>query len=72
VQYRADKAGIVQCTIGRASFTEDALKENFLALIDAVNKARPASTKGIYLKKVSVSSTMGPGVRVDQGSLAAQ
>src|SRR5476651_2505562 len=66
VQYRADKAGIVQCTIGRASFTEDALKENFLALIDAVNKARPASTKGIYLKKVSVSSTMGPGVRVDQ------
>jgi large subunit ribosomal protein L1 len=70
VQYRADKAGIVQCTIGRASFTEDALKENFLALIDAVNKARPANTKGIYLKKVSVSSTMGPGVRVDQGSLA--
>jgi large subunit ribosomal protein L1 len=72
VQYRADKAGIVQCTIGRASFTEDALKENFLALIDAVNKARPASTKGIYLRKVSVSSTMGPGVRVDQGSLATQ
>jgi large subunit ribosomal protein L1 len=72
VQYRADKAGIVQCTIGRASFTEDALKENFLALIEAVNKARPASTKGIYLKKVSVSSTMGPGVRVDQGSLATQ
>lgn len=72
VQYRADKAGIVQCTIGRASFTEDALKENLLALIDAVNKARPANTKGIYLKKVSVSSTMGPGVRVDQGSLAPQ
>jgi large subunit ribosomal protein L1 len=72
VQYRADKAGIVQCTIGRASFAEDALKENFLALIDAVNKSRPASTKGIYLKKVSVSSTMGPGVRVDQGSLATQ
>ena len=72
VQYRADKAGIVQCTIGRASFTEDALKENLLALLDAVNKARPASTKGIYLKKVSVSSTMGPGVRVDQASLAPQ
>ena len=70
VQYRADKAGIVQCTIGRASFTEDALKENFLALIDAVNKARPSTTKGIYLKKISVSSTMGPGVRVDQGTLA--
>lgn len=72
VQYRADKAGIVQCTIGRASFTEEALKENFMALIDALNKSRPANTKGIYLKKVSVSSTMGPGVKVDQGSLAAQ
>jgi len=72
VQYRADKAGIVQCTIGRASFTEDALKENFLALMDALNKSRPSGTKGIYLKKVSVSSTMGPGVRVDQASLGAQ
>jgi large subunit ribosomal protein L1 len=71
VQYRTDKSGIVQCTIGRASFTEDALKENFLALIDALNKARPTNTKGIYLKKVSVSSTMGPGVRVDQASLGA-
>ena len=72
VQYRTDKAGIVQCTIGRASFTEDALRENFLALIDALNKARPSNTKGIYLKKVSVSSTMGPGVKVDQASLAGQ
>jgi len=72
VQYRADKAGIVQCTIGRASFTEDALRENFLALMDALNKSRPSGTKGIYLKKVSVSSTMGPGVRVDQASLGAQ
>lgn len=72
VQYRADKSGIVQCTIGRASFTEDALKENFLALMDALNKSRPSGTKGIYLKKVSVSSTMGPGVRVDQASLGAQ
>ena len=72
VQYRADKAGTVQCTIGRASFTEDALKENFLALMDALNKSRPSGTKGIYLKKVSVSSTMGPGVRVDQASLGAQ
>lgn len=70
VQYRADKAGIVQCTIGRASFTVDALEENIRALIDAVNKARPAGTKGIYLKKVAVSSTMGPGVRVDQSSFA--
>jgi len=69
VQYRADKAGIVQCSIGRASFTPDALKENLAALIDALNKSKPASTKGVYLKKVSVSSTMGPGVRVDVASL---
>jgi large subunit ribosomal protein L1 len=66
VQYRADKAGIVQCTIGRASFPVEALAENLEALMSAINKAKPASTKGIYLKKVSVSSTMGVGVRVDQ------
>ncbi|MBY0265504.1 MAG: 50S ribosomal protein L1 [Burkholderiales bacterium] len=72
VQYRADKAGIVQCTIGRASFTVDALEENLRALVDAVNKARPAGTKGIYLKKVAVSSTMGPGVRVDSSGFAQQ
>jgi large subunit ribosomal protein L1 len=69
VQYRADKAGIVQCTIGRASFTVEALAENLKALVDAVNKARPQGVKGVYLKKVSVSSTMGPGVRIDQASL---
>ncbi len=69
VQYRADKAGIVQCTIGRASFTVDALAENLKALVDAVNKSRPSGVKGIFLKKVSVSSTMGVGVRVDQTSL---
>jgi large subunit ribosomal protein L1 len=69
VQYRADKTGIVQCTIGRASFTVDALVENMKALLDAVNKSRPAGIKGIYLKKVSVSSTMGVGVRIDQGSM---
>jgi large subunit ribosomal protein L1 len=69
VQYRADKAGIVQCTIGRASFTVDALRENLGALIDALNKAKPASSKGVYLKKIVVSSTMGLGVRVDQASL---
>ena len=69
VQYRTDKAGIVQCTIGRASFTIEALEENLKALIDAVNRARPASAKGQYLKKLSVSSTMGIGVRVDQTSL---
>ena len=72
VQYRTDKAGIVQCTIGRASFTVEALEENFRALVDAVNKARPASAKGVYLKKVAVSSTMGVGVRVDQATLTQQ
>ena len=71
VQYRTDKNGIIHCTIGRASFDTDALRENMLALIDALNKARPASAKGIYMKKVSVSSTMGVGIRVEQGSLAA-
>jgi large subunit ribosomal protein L1 len=71
VQYRTDKAGIIHCSIGRASFTEDALAENLKALIDALNKAKPASTKGVYLKKISVSSTMGPGLRVDQASVAA-
>jgi large subunit ribosomal protein L1 len=71
VQYRADKAGIVQCTIGRASFSVEALSENLKVLLDAVNKSKPAHTKGIYLRKVSVSSTMGVGVRVDQASLAA-
>lgn len=69
VQYRADKTGIVQCTIGRASFTVDALVENLKALLDAVNKSRPSGIKGVYLKKVSVSSTMGIGVRVDQGTM---
>jgi len=69
VQYRADKAGIVQCTIGRASFSVDALIQNLKALVDAVNKSKPSNVKGIFLKKVSVSSTMGAGVRVDQASL---
>ena len=72
VQYRTDKAGIVQCTIGRASFTEDALKDNLMALLDALNKARPAGAKGIYVKKVALSSTMGVGVRVDQATLSGQ
>ena len=71
VQYRADKTGIVQCTIGRASFTVDALVENMKALLEAVNKSRPTGIKGIYLKKVSVSSTMGVGVRIDQGGTQA-
>ena len=71
VQYRTDKAGIVHCTIGRASFDVAALQENLVALIDALTKAKPASSKGQYLKKISVSSTMGAGVRVDQSSLSA-
>src|ERR1700716_3867912 len=70
VQYRADKAGIVQCTIGGASFAGDALAENFEALLGASHKSQPAAMKGIYLKKVSVSSTMGVGVRVDQTGMA--
>jgi large subunit ribosomal protein L1 len=69
VQYRTDKGGIVHCTIGRASFTVEALQANLAALVDALNKAKPASSKGVYLKKVAVSSTMGAGVRVDQTSL---
>ena len=72
VQYRTDKGGIVQATIGRASFAPEQLKTNLLALIEALNKARPQGTKGIYLKKVSVSSTMGVGVRVDTASLTQQ
>jgi large subunit ribosomal protein L1 len=72
VQYRTDKAGIIQCTIGRASFEPVALRENLMALIDALNKARPAAAKGIYLRKLSLSSTMGVGVRVDQTSLQQQ
>jgi large subunit ribosomal protein L1 len=71
VQYRTDKAGIVHCTIGRASFTVDQLQGNLTALIEALNKAKPTSAKGVYLKKLSVSSTMGPGVRIDQATVSA-
>lgn len=71
VQYRTDKGGIIHCTIGRASFTVEQLSGNLAALLEAVNKAKPAATKGIFLKKLSVSSTMGPGVRVDQATVAA-
>jgi large subunit ribosomal protein L1 len=71
VQYRTDKAGIVHCTIGRASFSPDDLKVNLLALVEALNKAKPASAKGVYMKKLSISSTMGAGIRVDQASLSA-
>ncbi len=70
VQYRTDKAGIIHCSIGRASFPVEALQENLIALVDALNKAKPASSKGVYLRKISVSSTMGAGVRVDQATLS--
>jgi len=70
VQYRTDKAGIVHATIGRKSFSDDQLKTNLVALIDALNKAKPATSKGIYLRKVAISSTMGAGVRVDHATLA--
>ena len=70
VQYRTDKGGIVHCTIGRASFTVEQLQGNLAALVDALSKAKPASAKGVFLKKISVSSTMGAGVRIDQTSIA--
>ncbi len=69
VQFRIDKAGIVHGTIGRRSFDSDKLKGNLAALLDALNKAKPASSKGVYLRKVAVSSTMGVGVRVDIGTI---
>jgi large subunit ribosomal protein L1 len=71
VQFRVDKAGIVHSTIGRRSFEGDALKENLQALLDALTKAKPATSKGVYLRKVAVSSTMGVGVRVDMASITA-
>ncbi|SDZ07936.1 50S ribosomal protein L1 [Nitrosomonas sp. Nm58] len=69
VQFRADKAGIVHCTVGRASFEIDALKKNILALVDALNKSKPPTSKGVYLRRVTLSSTMGVGARVDQTGL---
>jgi len=70
VRYRTDKAGIVHTPIGKASFEPQALKENLLALLDDLRKAKPAASKGIFLKKVTISSTMGPGVGVDPGNVA--
>ena len=69
VQYRTDKGGIIHCTIGRASFTVEQLQGNLAALVDALNKAKPAAAKGVFLKKISVSSTMGAGVRIDQATV---
>jgi large subunit ribosomal protein L1 len=69
VQFRADKAGIIHASIGRASFDVERLNTNLAALIDALNKSKPATAKGVFLRKVAVSSTMGIGVRVDTGTL---
>ena len=71
VQFRTDKGGIVHCTIGRASFDAERLRANLLALIEALNKAKPTTSKGVFVRKVSLSSTMGIGVRIDQASLNA-
>lgn len=71
VQYRTDKAGIIHATIGRASFGVEQLQSNLAALVDALNKARPAAAKGVYLRKLAVSSTMGGGARVEIASLTA-
>lgn len=70
VQYRTDKAGIIHCTIGKASFEVNALKENLEALVIDLEKAKPSAAKGVYLKKITVSSTMGPGLTVDKASLS--
>src|ERR1700704_3567720 len=70
VRYRSDKAGVVHCTIGKAEFDATKLKENLTALLGDLQKAKPAASKGIYLKKISLSSTMGPGVMVDQATLS--
>jgi len=72
VQFRVDKAGIIHGTIGRRSFDDDKLVANLRALLEALNKSKPASSKGVYLRKLAVSSTMGVGVRVDTASVAAQ
>jgi len=71
VRYRTDKNGIIHCAIGKVSFEVDALIENLESLLADLNKAKPSSAKGVYMKKVSLSTTMGPGIAVDQSSLAA-
>ena len=70
VRYRVDKAGIIHCTIGKAQFDASQLKENLQALLADLNKAKPVTSKGIYVKRVTLASTMGPGVLVDQSSLS--
>ena len=69
IEFRVEKAGVVHAGIGKISFTEDALIANVKALVDALNKARPSGAKGLYIKKISLSSTMGPGVKIETGSI---
>jgi large subunit ribosomal protein L1 len=70
VRYRTDKNGIIHCPIGKVAFEVDHLRENLEALLLDLNKAKPSAAKGIYLKKITVSATMGPGIQIDQGSLS--
>jgi large subunit ribosomal protein L1 len=72
VEFRAEKSGIVHAGVGKASFSLEALQENVRAFIDAITRAKPAGAKGSYIKKVSISSTMGPGVKLDLGSFQQQ
>ena len=72
VQYRTDKAGIIHATIGRASFTVESLQQNLSALLSALVKAKPAASKGVYLRKIALSSTMGAGVHVEPTSISTQ
>jgi large subunit ribosomal protein L1 len=71
VRYRTDKKGIIHCTIGKISFESNALKENLEALLADLKKIKPSTSKGVYLKKITVSSTMGPGLAIDQATIAA-
>lgn len=69
VQYRTDRAGIIHCTIGKVGFEADALKQNLDALLGDLNKAKPGTSKGVYMKRVTLSTTMGPGIGIDKASL---
>jgi large subunit ribosomal protein L1 len=71
VRYRTDKGGIIHATIGKVNFPVDSLRQNLEALLADLRKAKPAAAKGVYMGKITVSSTMGPGITVDQGSLSA-
>jgi len=67
--FRNDKGGVLHCSIGRVEFTEESIKENLLSLITQVNKSKPSSAKGIFIKKITLSSTMGPGIHVEESSI---